>query len=99
MVHLATITVSVCYHNILRQRAGLEKEHLELPEGTDVGDAVRGLAGRHGPGLAEMLLSADGGISPYLVVFLNQQLVFPGRHSLPLADGDELKLFPSISGG
>ena len=99
MVHLATITVSVCYHNILRQRAGLENEHLELPEGTDVGDAVRVLAGRHGPGLAEMLLSPGGGLSSYLVVFLNGQLVFPARQSLPLAEGDELKLFPSISGG
>ena len=98
-MHQVMITVSVRYHNILRQAAGLESERLELPEGTAVGGAVRALAVRHGPGLAEMLLSTDGGSSPHLVVFLNQQLVFPGRHSPPLSHGDELRLFPSISGG
>jgi molybdopterin converting factor small subunit len=93
------ISVTVRYYNILRQRAGLDCERLELPKGSEVGAAVRGLASHHGPALAEMLLSPDGEISPHLVVFLNQQLVFPGRHAPSLADGDELKLFPAISGG
>lgn len=93
------ITVTVRYHNILRNRAGLEQESLELPLGAEVGDAVRCLADLHGPGLAAMLLSPEGEVSSYLVVFLNGRLVFPARDSLPLANGDELKLFPSISGG
>ncbi len=93
------ITVTVRYHNILRNRAGLEQESLELPQGTGVGEAIRQLAERHGSSLAAMLLAPDGGISPYLVVFHNGQLVFPAKQPLPLAGGDELKLFPSISGG
>jgi molybdopterin converting factor small subunit len=93
------ITVSVRYHNILRNRAGLEQESLDLPQGTGTAEAIRHLAERHGPGLATMLLSPEGEISPYLVVFLNGELVFPNRQPLPLAGGDELKLFPSISGG
>lgn len=93
------ITVTVRYYNILRQRAGLDCEQLELPGDIDVSAAIRHLAGRHGPGLAAMLLSPGGEISSYLVIFLNQELVFPGRHSPSLADGDELKLFPAISGG
>ncbi len=93
------ITITVRYHNILRNHAGLEQESLELPQGTGVGEAIRHLAERHGPGLSAMLLSPEGGISSYLVIFLNGQLVFPAKQPLPLAGGDELKLFPSISGG
>ena len=93
------ITVSVRYHNILRNRAGLEQESLALPQGNGTGEAIHRLAERHGPGLATMLLSPEGGLSAHLVVFLNGQLVFPEKQPLPLADGDELKLFPTISGG
>jgi molybdopterin converting factor small subunit len=93
------IAVTVCYHNILRHHSGVDHEQVELPEDTEVGDAVRRLASRHGPGLAEMLLSADGGLSPNLVIFINQQLVFPSQRVVNLADGDELRLFPTISGG
>lgn len=93
------ITLTVRYYNILRLRAGLDCECLELPDGAEVRAAVGRLADRHGPGLAEMLLSPTGEISPHLVIFCNQQLVFPGRHFPSLADGDELELFPTISGG
>jgi molybdopterin converting factor small subunit len=93
------IMVTVRYHNILRQHAGVEHEHLELPESEEVSAAIYRLANRHGPGLREMLLSADGGLSPHLVIFVNQQVVFPSRQAVILADGDELRLFPTISGG
>jgi molybdopterin converting factor small subunit len=94
-----TVTVTVHYYNMLRLHAGLASERLELPEGTEVVTAVRHLADRHGSVFAEMLLSPSGGLASHLVVFVNQQLVFPGGPAPPLADGDELKLFPAISGG
>jgi molybdopterin converting factor small subunit len=99
VVQRSMITVHVRYHNILRQRTGLAGEELVLPSGTNLGDAIRHLADRHGPGLAAMLLAQGGEISSYLVVFLNGQLVVTDRQSIPLSSGDELKLFPSISGG
>ena len=95
----AKITITVRYHNILRHHTGVDRESLELPEGTEVSAAVRRLASRHGPGLREMLLSAEGGLSPHLVIFVNQELVFPSRQTVILAGGDELRLFPTISGG
>lgn len=93
------VTVTIHYHNILRNHAGLERESLELPKGADLRVALRQLAGRHGSGLAEMLLSPSGELSPHLIIFINQQLGFPGQHPPPLADGDVLKIFPAISGG
>lgn len=93
------ITVIVRYYNMLRLHTGLACEHLELPQGTGVTVAVRHLADRHGPAFAEMLISPSGGLASHLVVFVNQQLVSPGGPAPPLADGDELRLFPAISGG
>jgi molybdopterin converting factor small subunit len=94
-----TITVTVHYYNMLRLHAGLASERLELPEGIEVVEAIRHLAERHGPLFGEMLLSPSDGLASHLVVFVNQQLVFPGGPAQPLADGDEVKLFPAISGG
>ncbi len=93
------ITVTVRCQNMLRRHTGLACERLEVPEGTEVAVALRRLAERHGPAFAEMLLSPSGGLASHLVVFVNQQLVFPGGPAPPLADGDEVKLFPAISGG
>jgi molybdopterin converting factor small subunit len=74
-------------------------ERIDLPDGTELASAVRLLVERHGPGFAEMLLSPSGELASHLVIFLNEELVFPGGPVPPLADGDELKLFPAISGG
>jgi molybdopterin converting factor small subunit len=93
------ISVTVRYYNMLRRHTGLACEPLELPEGTEMVVAVRHLADRHGPAFAEMLLSSSGELASHLVVFVNQQLVFPGGPTPTLADGDEVKLFPAISGG
>jgi sulfur carrier protein ThiS len=102
--------ITVHYHNVLRHRAGIASERLELPEGTTLAGAIQRLAGRHGPGLTEMLLAprasaaaggeiSPGEISPHIVIFVNGQLVTPGHHTPTLIDGDELKLFLAVSGG
>ena len=93
------IAISVRYHNILRRRAGVEQETIALPEGTSLRAALECLAGRHGPHLREMLFTPDGEVVSHLVVFRNRKLVPQGQRQLPLADGDELLLFPAISGG
>jgi molybdopterin converting factor small subunit len=94
-----TITVTVRYYNMLRLHAGLASEGLELPEGTEVAEAIRLLVDRHGAGFAEMLLSPSGEMASHLVVFVNETLVHPGGPVPALVDGDEVKLFPAISGG
>ena len=93
------ITLSVRYHNLLRRGAGLGKETFTLPQGATLRDALRYLAQLHGSPLREMLLEPEGGISLHLVVFRDDQLVHPDQHDVPLSDGQELMLFPAISGG
>ena len=92
------ITVSVRYYNVLRQVTGLERETVVIPEGS-LPALLRHLAKAHGPALETMLFGQENAISDHLVIFCNQQLVPPGQRGKPLADGDELMLFPAMSGG
>jgi MoaD family protein len=93
------ITVTVHYYNMLRRLTGLPREQVELPEGVDVAAALRSLVARYGPAFAELLFSPSGELASHLVVFVNGQLAAPGAASPYLADGDEVKLLPAISGG
>jgi molybdopterin converting factor small subunit len=92
------ITVSVRYHNVLRQIAGRERETVTLATGT-LHALLEQLAEAHGPALQTLLFGADGQVSAHLVVFRNQQLVPRAQSQLVLADGDDLMLFPAVSGG
>ncbi len=99
MAEVQLITIGVRYHNMLRHRAGVAWETIELPADIELQRALEHLAARHGPALGEMLFAPDGGISSHLVVFVNQELVPPAQRTITLSDGDELMLFPAISGG
>ncbi len=93
------IAVHVRYHNILRNRAGVDQETVTLPAGASIRAVLEHLADRHGPVLRETFFTPAGDIVSYLVIFRNRQLVGPDEHRSPLADGDELLLFPAVSGG
>ena len=93
------IAVTVRYYNMLRRHTGLACETLELPEGTQADIAIRRLADRYGPAFAGMVFSPSGELASHLAVFVNEQLIPAGGLAAPLADGDEIKLFPAISGG
>ena len=93
------ITVSVRYHNLLRRAVGFAKETVVLPEGSSLRDALSYLAQRHGSPLRGMLFEPEGDLSLHLAVFRNSQLVHRDQHGAPISDGDELMLFPALSGG
>lgn len=92
------ISVSVRYHNMLRQITGLPEETVRLSAPT-LSALLEHLAEVHGPSLRTMVFGSDGQVSTHLVVFRNQQLAPRGQGDLALADGDVLMLFPAISGG
>jgi molybdopterin converting factor small subunit len=93
------MAVTVRYHNVLRSAAGLAEEELPVPEGATLYALFEALAGAHGPPLRDLLLEADGSVVSHLVAFRNRKLVSGDPRGVLLADGDEVMLFPAVSGG
>ena len=93
------IQITVQFHNILRARAGIASETLDLPAGITLRELLQQVTETHGPVLREVLFTAEGAVSSHLVVFRNRQLLPATDRDALLADGDELMLFPAIAGG
>jgi MoaD family protein len=93
-----SIGVTIQYHNILRRGAGLDEEHVRLPAGSSVADVLSQLANAR-TALRSLLFTEGGDVASHLVVFRNQKLVTHDALETRLVDGDEIKLFPAISGG
>ena len=91
--------VQIKYHNMLRRRIGVAVEALELPERSSLLRALETIGRRYEPALHEMLFNPDGTVASHLVIFRNGKLARDDPATITLSNGDELLLFPSISGG
>jgi len=92
------ITVRVQYYNIIRYAVGWAEENVSVPAGTVVREMLARLCDRH-PQLPAIILAADGTLAPHLVVFVNSKLQSSPDLEQPLQSGDQVLLFPAISGG
>lgn len=81
------MAVTLLYFSTLRARAGSARESLELPEPISVARLRQILVERH-PALAEAL--------PSSVVAINRDFAFDES---TIVDGDEVAVFPPVSGG
>jgi molybdopterin synthase catalytic subunit len=81
------VHVEVLYFAILRERAGRERESLELPAGADVRAARAAIAARH---------TAIASLLPQVKTAVNRTLA---NDATLLADGDEVALLPPVAGG
>jgi molybdopterin converting factor subunit 1 len=79
--------VTVRLFATLRQLAGLAKLPLDLPDEATVADALAALDGKH-PQLSV--------VKRTIYVAVNQEYA---RNTQVLHDGDELAIFPPVSGG
>jgi molybdopterin synthase sulfur carrier subunit len=80
------------------REAAKQKEVEVVTAGGSVGDIIRSLISRY-PGL-EPLLYQDGRLKPYVNVLLNSQAVRGDQiESRKVDEGDEVALFPPVSGG
>lgn len=86
--------VSISLFASVRDVAGAS--HLEM-EVEDMHGLLRGLAERFGEGM-QALIGSEGGAGD-LVVLLNGMNLDLSAWAHPLTDGDEVSLFPPISGG
>ncbi|MWV63244.1 MoaD family protein [Halorubrum sp. JWXQ-INN 858] len=82
----------------LAEIAGDRVVEVDVEAGDTVGDAVDALLEAH-PDLRERVLD-DGGIADHINVLRNGRNVYHGEGlAEPLEAGDELALFPPVSGG
>lgn len=79
--------VRVLYFATLKDHAGLREEAINLPAAATVADLKRTLGGRHST-MVEILQTA--------LVAVNHEFAFQDES---LNDGDEVALFPPVSGG
>ncbi|MDX2023172.1 MAG: molybdenum cofactor biosynthesis protein MoaE [Deltaproteobacteria bacterium] len=79
--------VQLLYFAVVRERLGLDEEHISLPADATVSTLLRRLSDLHFV-LAPLL--------PKLSVAVNRSVV---PHSTPLHDGDEVALLPPVAGG
>ncbi|MBI4790737.1 MAG: MoaD/ThiS family protein [Chloroflexi bacterium] len=86
------IVICVRYFNVLADYAGTKRAAVSVPVGTTV------------RGLLEHLIELSPNrfrhaLGSHLRVFHNNQLVSDKSFDTPLADDDEILLFPAVAGG
>ena len=80
--------LAVLYFAAARERAGLSREELELPDAPLAVPALLDLLGRRHPALAPLF--------PHLRVAVNQEFV---KADAPVSPGAEVALIPPVAGG
>ncbi len=91
-----TITVSLKYYNIVVDLLGRKEEERRITKGTTVGQLLKLLAAEN-PSLQQLTLTTTGRLPPHMRLFRAGRAVLDPTELL--ADGDEIKIFPAISGG
>ncbi|MDD1724508.1 MAG: MoaD/ThiS family protein [Methanospirillum sp.] len=75
-----------------------EEQILTLPEGATISDAVQQLARTGDP--AELLIDEEGSIRSYvMIMYRSERISIKDAETLVLSNGDNLTLFPPVSGG
>ena len=90
--------VTIQYETQLKRAVGRDSETLDVEEGTNVAQIVRGAAERHGGTAQNLLVDANGNLRPSVLVFSGERQV-AGDEILTQADGETLTLMSPISGG
>ncbi|MBI4334540.1 MAG: MoaD family protein [Chloroflexi bacterium] len=83
--------------SLLRKAVGGEKQ-LKI-QGETVGKVIDNLTQQH-PTLKERLLTPDGKVQPFVVLYVNNEDIrFLQEMNTPLKDSDVLAILPAVAGG
>ncbi len=93
-----TLTVHVHYFSILADYVSAKDADLIVKQGSSVADFLSYLI-EINPTAFKNIMMNGGSRSTFVRVFRNGELVGEENESAAIADGDEFKLFPAISGG
>lgn len=92
--------VTVKFDSQLRRWSGSDQCVLEFDEQPSIQDVFQAACNLSDPKLRERLLTADDSPQKTILVFVNgNALPVSSLESCQLKDGDEISLFPPISGG
>jgi MoaD family protein len=92
------MVVRVRYFNVLADYAGTKRAEVAVPTGTTLRAFLNHLI-EINPGPFRRALSRGEMLNSYLRVFRNERVVAPEDFDAPLAEGDEVMLFPAVAGG
>lgn len=92
----ATLEISVKYYNIVADFLGRREEQRTLRAGNNLRDLLAVLAGES-LAFRRLALTAEGQVTGHVRLFHNGQAVLDFDE--PLAEGDEVRVFPTIAGG
>jgi len=92
------IIVRVRYFNVLADYAGTKRAQVAVPIGTTLRAFLNHLIAIN-PEPFRRALSRGDAFSSYLRVFRNERVLAQSDFDAPLADGDEVMLFPAVAGG
>lgn len=95
---MTEIVVQVRYFNVLADYAGTRRAEVSVPAGMTVRALLRNLSDIN-PEAFRRAVSPGGVLNSYIRVFRNDQLVAEAAFDSPLAEGDEILLFPAVAGG
>ena len=89
--------IAVRYMAQLRRAAGTAVETIELDKPCSAADVVKSLAKRHDRPFGDLVLDADGGVRPAVLLFVGDEQV--GADAAPLRDGDVITVLTPMAGG
>jgi molybdopterin converting factor small subunit len=92
------LTVHVHYFSILADYVLAKDADLTIKPGTSVGEFLTYLSEVNPPAFKNIIMNGASRGS-FVRIFKNGELVAEENEQALLADGDEFKLFPAISGG
>ena len=82
----------------LAEAAGTREPDVDVGDAETLGDALDALLEAH-PALAERVLAEDGTLREHVNVLRNGEPVGEEGLSTPVEAGDEVALFPPVTGG